>query len=117
MSPQTGKLVLAIVLLTGAAAVYFFFVRQPSLLPSSIRYVDISTGKIVQIAYERIPTILPGENPATGERTLLPVEDDNGVLRAARRHAYHLLRDPEVAKVNKYVDPNTFEVLKEPRQP
>lgn len=117
MNAQAGKLTLAVVLLLGAGAVYFVYLRQPALKPSHVRFVDISTGKIVSIHESKTPRFMPGENPSTGERTLLPVEQEDGVLRATRRYAYHVLRDPEYAKVNRYVDPDTLEVLKEPRQP
>jgi hypothetical protein len=116
MNANTKKLIAAAVLLVAAVVVYLSVGRSSSALPSSIKYVCVATGKVFDFAPSDIPSILPGKNPSTGQMTLLPATEKDGKLYASPRYARDLLRDPEFAKVNKYVDPSTYEVLKTPRQ-
>jgi hypothetical protein len=115
MSPQAKKIIVAVALLVVAGVVYFMFGRTGSALPGSIKYVCVATGKIYSFSPSNLPSILPGKNPSTGQATLLPVTEEDGKVYASPRYARDLLRNPELAKVNKYVDPNSFEVLKAPR--
>jgi uncharacterized protein YbaR (Trm112 family) len=117
MKPEYWKLTLVVVLLAGAVGTYFWFGRTPPPLPSEVKFVCVATGEVFRIARERIPSFLPAKNPNTGERTLLPVVERDGKLFANERHAYGCLSRPEVAEVNKYVDPQTLEILATPRTP
>ena len=116
MSPQLKKIILAVVLLAVAVGVYLSFGRQKSALPTSIKFVCVATGKTFGFSPTNVPNVYPAKNPDTGQMTLLPVSEQDGKLFASPRYARDALRDPELAKVNKYVDPTTFEVLKTPRQ-
>lgn len=115
MSPQTKKIIVAVALLVVAGVVYFIYGRTESALPGSFKYVCVATGKVFSYSASDMPTILPAKNPSTGQMTLVPAVEKDGKLYANPRHARDVLRDPELAKVNKYVDPTTFEVLKSPR--
>lgn len=115
MDPKQKKLIIAVVLLVAAAGVYLFFGRTKSSLPDSVKYVCVVTGNTFDISRDNLPASLPAKNPKTGEMTLLPVREKDGKLYADVRYAREALRDGPLAKVNKYVDPQTFEVLSSPR--
>lgn len=115
MSPQVKKIILAVVLLVVAGVVYFSVGRSQSALPGSIKFVCVATGKVFSFSPSNMPSIFPAKNPDTGQMTLLPATEKDGKLYASSRYARDSLREPELAKVNKYVDPSTYEVLKTPR--
>ena len=63
-----------------------------------------------------MPSILPAANPDTGKETLLPIvqhEERNWYVDSF--YGSSLRTEPELAEVNKYVDPETLQVLKNPR--
>ncbi len=114
MKPEQKKLVVALVLLVAAVGVYWTFGRSRAPLSDSVNFVCVETGEKFAIARDKIPNVLPAKNPKTHRTTLLPTVDRDGKLFANPRHA-DALREPELAKVNKYVDPQTLEVLSSPR--
>lgn len=112
MNSSHWKLIVAVVLLLGAAGVWWYYNAGQSGIPDSIRYVDIATGEFVWIRRSQTPSVLPGKNPRSGEHTLLPVTTgEDGHLYVSERHGRACLRDPEVAKLNKHVDPTTLELI------
>jgi hypothetical protein len=116
MSPQAKKLTIAIVLVVVAVGMFVMF-RGPKLqLSNSIDFVCIETGKIYALNRDKIPAAFPAKNPDTGHETLFPVLIKDGKTYADPHYAYGMLTEPEIAKVNKYVDPQTYEVLASPRQ-
>jgi hypothetical protein len=114
MKSEHKKLVLALVLLIAAGGVYWRFGRSSAPLPDAVRFVCVETGQVFPIARDKIPSVLPAENPKTHHKTLLPIVEREGKLYANPRHA-DALREPELAKVNKHVDPQTLEVVRSPR--
>lgn len=115
MKPPQIKVILAVVLLAVAVGVYLRFGRRPAPLADRVEFVCIATGKVYALRRNDIPAILPAVNPDTGTATLLPLSELDGRLTVHPHYARPLLSDPELAKVNRYVDPQTFEVLKTPR--
>jgi len=114
MNSERKKLILAIVLLAAAVGIGVKFWPSGAPLPNTVRFVCVATGEQFSIARDKLPNFFPAKNPKTGTMTLLPVTERDGKLIASPRHAY-CLREPELAKVNKYVDPQTLEVHKSPR--
>ncbi len=115
MSSERKKLIVAVALLVVAGGAFWYFNRSGAQLSDSISFVCVASGQTFSISRKDMPSMFPAKNPKTGERTLLPVEERDGKLFVAGRSA-RLLRDSEqLAKVNKYVDPETLEVLKSPR--
>ena len=114
MKSEHVKLIVGAGVLVVAIGIYWFFGRSSEPLRGSVEFVCVATGKIYPIAQDKMPSILPAKNPDTGSPTLLPCEKVDGKLVVMRRHAY-LLREPELEKANKYVDPQTLEVRTSPR--
>jgi len=116
MNSEQKKLILVAVLLVVAGGVYFWFGRPKSPLPDKIAFVCVQTGKIYKIDRDDVPKSFPATNPDTGQATLLPAyqDEEDGKYYASRRYA-GALREPQMAEVNKYVDPKTLEVLDTPR--
>ncbi len=118
MKPEQKKLILALVLLAAAGAILLKFWPAGGPLPNKVRFVCVATGERFSISRDDIPsTGFPMKNPKTGAMTLVPLmpDDGEGRLFVNPRHA-GCLHDPELAKVNKYVDVQTLEVLTSPRQ-
>jgi hypothetical protein len=116
MNSEQKKLILVAVLLVAAGGVYFWFGRPKSPLPNKIAFVCVETGKIYKLDRDDVPKFMPATNPDTGQATLLPAyqDEENGKFYASQHYAY-LLREPQLAEVNKYVDPQTLEILESPR--
>ncbi len=108
------KLILAGVVLLAAVGLFFYFGRSSEPLPGTVQFVCVATGKTYALARDQIPSVLPAKNPKTGTLTLVPCEKKDGKVVMVPRYR-DLLRDPEVEKANKYVDPQTLEVLASPR--
>jgi len=122
MTGDQKKLISVVVLLLVAGAVYWFFGRGSmggGPLPGQLTYLCVQTGE--KFHYDRsddnAPKILPGKNPKTGQNTLVPIYDDNGTFRITKRRLDALKKSfgDQFAEVNKYVDPDTLEVLDSPR--
>lgn len=114
MTADQKKLSVAVGLLVVAGGVYFFVGRKTTGVPSSVKYVCVATGEIKSFSRDDIPPDLPAVNAKTGQATLLPIVEQNGKMYVDR-HYSSALRGPDLAKVNKYVDPESLEVLKSPR--
>jgi hypothetical protein len=115
MTPAQKKIALVAVLLAGAAGIYLILGPSESAVSPKPSFVCVETGQVFQIAQDAVPSFLPGKNPKTGHLTLLPARKaDDGKLYVGARYASEL-QNPELARVNKYVDPNTLEVLKSPQ--
>lgn len=99
-----------------AAGMYWFFIRRPDPLAGTVRLVCVATGERFSVDTRNLPSMFPAKNPKTGEYTLLPMGEEDGRLMVSRRYRDYV-RDPNwLGKVNRYVDPNTLEVLASPRQ-
>lgn len=114
MNSEQKKLILVALLLVVAVGLYFYFGREPSTVPDTVKFVCVETGKLYTLNRDDVPSLLPAVNPDTQAKTLIPVYEENGKLYISGRRA-GLLSMPDVAKVNKYVDPDTLEVLTSPR--
>lgn len=111
MEIQPGKLIAAIVLLVVAAGIFWFYGRQPSVLPSQYNFVCVETGESYVIS-KRDMKVIPAINPDTGKRTLLPVtEGEDGRIYISER--YRLAIVDRLREENYWVDPRTFEVKNE----
>ena len=75
-------------------------------LSDKLLYVDVTTGKIISFDHGGT-VVLPRTNPKTGERTLVPVEDRDGVYYVVQRRSVVL---EQLAKQNKWVDTQTLRV-------
>ncbi len=118
MKSQHKKIIVGVVLLLVAGGIAFYFRPHGSPFPAKRVFVCVATGKVFRFSEQDAPNSLPGKNPETGQRTLLPADADaNGKIVAKSRYARPLLQDPELARVNRYVDPQTLEILTAPRQP
>jgi len=115
MNAEQKKIAVVVLLLVVAVGVYFYFGRDTGPLPDSVKFVCVATGKVYNLSRDQVPSILPATNPSTGEKTLIPAHEENGKLYASERYGPGLLADPELAKVNKYVDPQTLEVRNSPQ--
>ena len=117
MEAQHKKLGLGIGLLALAVVLLAWLGPWSSgpALPKNKPYVCVATGEVFRFSGRDIPGYLPGKNPKTGENTLLPVEEKDGgklVVISRYRDAF---ADPDLVRLNRYVDPKTLEILKEPR--
>lgn len=113
-SGSKKKLILVAALLVVAVGVYWFWGRAPQPLTGSLKFVCVATGKQYTFRRSAAPAALPGTNPDTNENTLLPCSERDGKLYISGSYS-RLLHD-RLAEVNRYVDPDTLEVLEAPRQ-
>ena len=107
-SGDIAKIAAVCVLLAAAVGVYWWNFRGESPQPDSFLYVCAKTGKLYSIARSNAPKILPGENPDTHEKTLIPVnreQDGNYYVSERKIDAARQLGD-----ANKYVDLKTRRV-------
>jgi hypothetical protein len=70
---QIVVLVSAVVML--AASVYFSMGDGDVRVDSHIRMMDAATGELFSIRVGKGGATIPGKNPKTGEKTLMPVEE------------------------------------------
>ncbi len=115
MQSKQWKLILAVALLVVAGSVYWQFGRSRSALADGVAYACVATGKVFWIPRAKTPPVLPAPNPDTGKATLVPVVRRDDGRFAMTDHYAGLLEDPELAPLNKFIDPETLEVRKEPR--
>ncbi len=106
-----NKLILVGLLLVGAAAVYWFFIRDSGPLPDRVKFVCVATGKTYSLSRDDVPSILPATNPDTGQATLLPSVERDGRLYVSERFRGEL---KNLTEVNRHVDPKTLEVRQAP---
>ncbi len=86
-----------------------------SVVPSSpvsrsVKLVCVATGETFEMTRKELICI-PMRNPRTGEATLLPCHERNGVLYINRRYGPALT---EIGARNRYVDPETLAVRTPP---
>lgn len=115
MSKNARLVILAVGLLVVAGAIYWYAGRATSPLTGSVRYVCMATGEQFTFSRDKLPNTTPGANPKTGELTLVPVGEVDGKLIVSGPGVW-ALKDPRFAEVNRYVDPDTLEVLAAPRR-
>lgn len=114
MKSERKRLILVGALLVVAVGVYWFWGRSPSPLSDGIAFVCVATGETFRIDRDDLTTTYPVPNPETNQRTLLPCTTKDGKAYVMGRYAPFVARLEE-EKVNKYVDPQTLEILAEPR--
>lgn len=114
MKSEHKKLTIVGALLVIAVGVYWFWGRPRSPISEGIAFVCVATGQTFQIDRDDLPSTYPARNPDTGQRTLLPYLARDGKRYLSPRYAGYLARLEE-EKVNKYVDPETLEILDAPR--
>ncbi|MEW6250658.1 MAG: hypothetical protein AB1716_08410 [Planctomycetota bacterium] len=116
MRAERTRLIIGVALLAAAGGLILW--RWPARRPAfadTAPFVCVATGEVFHLTLEERPAFPPGQNPKTGTATLLPAEVlADGRLVAKARYA-PLLQDAELAKANRYVDPNTLELLESPR--
>lgn len=100
------KLASAIALFGVAGVIYYTNAHQPPLLPTEVNFVCVATGEMFRIDREKV-TIIPAQNPKSGEFTLLPcVRREDGVY-VDQHYAPSIKR---FAETNKHVDAKTLRV-------
>ncbi len=114
MKSEHSKIILAVVLLGVAVGLFFYFNYDSGPLANSLQLVCVETGEVFSISRSEMPSVIPAENEKTGRRTLLPVREEEGKLYAYDRYVGAILDNPELAPLNKYIDPQTYEVLDSP---
>ncbi len=110
---------LAALVFASAAGLYAFWPER-SPLPKKTPFICVETGQVFFLSTSDLPLLFPAKNPRTGRATLLPAElRPDRSFAVMSRYARPLLGDPnsELGRSNRYVDPNTFELLASPRQP
>jgi hypothetical protein len=111
LTGSRGKLLLALVLLVGAAGLVYWRARPASGLPDQISFVCVESGKVFHLSRYNVASV-PAKNPDTGAATLLPcMKDEHGVLRVSSRCREALAG---LGEKNRYVDAQTFEVRSRP---
>lgn len=91
-------------LLAVAVAVWLVWMnlRNESPLADTIEYVDVTSGMVFRISRASVPSILPGENPKTKQKTLVPIyKRDDGQYYVSDR-VIDVVRG--LGASNKYVD-------------
>ncbi len=119
MKSEHKKLMLGVglLLLAGGVLTYFYW-PEGSPLPKKTPFICVASGEVFALAQNDLPLVFPARNPKTGQDTLIPAEKrEDGRFVAMSRYARGLLREKELARLNRYVDPNTLELLSQPRQP
>jgi hypothetical protein len=104
------KLVVAVVFLIAAAGIAYYNLRGSSVLPNSVKFVCVATGKFFDIASDKIETV-PLKNPKTGEATLMPCSQHDGTWRVSPRYRKEL---QALGEKNRYVDTKTLAVQTAP---
>ena len=67
------KIAAAVLAVAGAVWIGWTNLRSESPLADAVEYVDVTSGKVFRISRASIPSILPGENPDTKQKTLVPI--------------------------------------------
>lgn len=67
------KIAVALIAVAAAVGIGWMNLHSESPKPDAVEYVDVSSGKIFRISRSNIPAILPGENPDTKQKMLIPV--------------------------------------------
>jgi hypothetical protein len=106
-----AKTLLAVVFLVAAAVILIGYLRQQSgPLPNSVEFVCAQTGQRFSIDRTKVDQI-PLKNPKTGEMTLLPCYEENGVTLISPRYRGAL---EDLGDKNRSVDVQTLAVRSTP---
>jgi hypothetical protein len=104
------QIVLVVAAVVAAGITVYRFVTGSSGvdLAGKIQMVDVNTGESFYLKVGSGPgsATIPGRNPKTGEKTLLPVIEENGKLVFAQRYFVSL---PSIPGTHAAVDPATRE--------
>ncbi|MGD8453788.1 MAG: hypothetical protein PVJ57_18395 [Phycisphaerae bacterium] len=106
LSSQKAKFILAVVLLVVATGAIYFQVAGNSPIHDNINFVCVATGERFNLDRSTV-THIPARNPKTGEDTLMPCSNVDGVLKVSARYRDAL---DQLAEKNLYVDVNTLQV-------
>jgi hypothetical protein len=108
---KQAKLLLAVVFLAAAGVVLIGYIRQQSgPLASGVEFVCVQTGQTFSLARDKINQI-PAKNPKTGEMTLLPCREENGVKYILPRYRGELT---DLGDKNRVVDGETLAIRTSP---
>jgi len=99
-----NKAILAGVLIVIAVVFVARQIWKPGALPSGVRYVCVSTGKVFTLPRDKV-NLIPEVNPDTGEHTLLPCSERDGAVRVTSRYRDALV---QLGDKNHYVDIETL---------
>jgi hypothetical protein len=112
LKTNAGKLGLAVVLLAVPVTASILWSPRGPSLKSKVQFVCVATGETFSL--KGGSRILPRANPENGEKTLLPChQGDDGDLYVISR-CRSLVMELEKSGINKYVDPETLRVRREP---
>ncbi len=100
------KLIGAVVVLLVAAGLAYYRLRDSGPLPNSIKMVCVATGKIFDVARDKIDGV-PMKNPKTGEDTLVPCYQRDGAWYVDPHYKKQLL---DLGEKNRHVDTKTLAV-------
>ena len=98
----------AVFLLAIACAGYRLAPASP--ISKSVQLVCVATGETFRMTRKEL-VYIPMRNPRTGEATLLPCHERNGVLYINQRYGPALA---DIGARNRYVDPETLAVRTPP---
>lgn len=106
-----AKTLLAVVFLVAAAVILIGYVRRQSgPLANSVEFVCVQTGQTFSLARDKIIQV-PAKNPKTGELTLLPCHEENGVKYILSRYRGEL---EDLGDKNRVVDGETLAIRTTP---
>ena len=108
MSSKQIKIIVAIVVLAVAGILAYRSMNNGPDLPTSSGFVCVETGEVFEMALDDV-AIIPGLNPNTGRRTLLPCSrGEDGRYHVSEYYRGSLTGS--LNDVNKYVDVQSLEV-------
>ncbi len=110
LGTQKVKLAIAGVLLVAAAGVIYWRGGNPDALPDRITMVCAATGERFEVPRSRV-TFLPADNPKTGQATLLPAYEKDGVWLVSGRYRSVL---EQLGEQNRMIDLQTMQVRASP---
>jgi len=103
---EKAKLWLAVAILAVAAGFATYQLTRPGPVSDKIELVCVATGKVYRMSREEV-TIIPMKNPDSGEYTLLPCHEQEGVRYVNSRYQSAL---EQLVDRNRWVDPETLTV-------
>ena len=107
---QKAKTTLIITMSVLAIACAGYRVASSSPISRSVALVCVATGETFKMTRKEL-IYIPMRNPRTGEATLLPCHERNGVLYINRRYGPALTH---IGTRNRYVDPESLAVRPPP---
>lgn len=109
-----GKIALTAAIFIIAGVVFAMQGDKVKAPANAVRYVCVETGKTYWLERGEA-RVLPGKNPDTGEKTLLPCfEADDGTVRV-RPACRQLIQQLNEQGKNKFVDGESLAILDNPR--